>query len=262
MSSARAGRGPTVLADRGRLIQDEITRVAAICFGEMGYRATSLDTIAAKIGISKVTLYKYVSGKEELLWRVFERTIDAFRTGLRQIVEQDLAADEKLRRIIRYQVNLLTGHLPFLTVFFSEESGLSPDMARRVAREKRQYDRTIERVVRDGMAEGRLRDLPPTLLVFALLGMCNWLYKWYRPDGPLTPDLIADTVVDVVEHGYLTPQAPSGGDAVSAVLHRIDARLARLERRRERAPARTRAAAVTRPRKATSTRARRLSTNQ
>ena len=51
------------------LVLEEITRVAAVCFGETGYCATTLDTIAAKVGISKATLYTYVSSKEELLWR-------------------------------------------------------------------------------------------------------------------------------------------------------------------------------------------------
>ena len=80
----------------------EILRVAATCFGEMGYRATTLDTIAAKAGLSKVTLYRYVKSKDELLSLVFERTIESFRAGLGEIIEQRLPADEKLRRIVRW----------------------------------------------------------------------------------------------------------------------------------------------------------------
>lgn len=213
-------------------VLEEIIRVAATCFGEVGYRATTLDTIAAKAGVAKVTLYHYVSGKEELLSLVFERTIEAFRTGLRQIVEQRLPADEKLRRIVRYQVTLLAGHRPFLTVFFSEEHGLPAAMAARAARAKREYDRAIERVVRDGVREGLFRDLPATLVVFGILGMCNWLYKWHRPDGPASPDEIADVFVDLLERGYLAFPAAPRPDRVAQALERIEARLARLGRRR------------------------------
>jgi len=215
------------------LLEEEIIRVGAHCFGEEGYRATTLETVAAKVGVSKVTLYNYVSSKEELLCRVFERTIETFRTGLRQIIAQDLPADEKLRRIIRYQVTLLTSHLPFLTVFFSEESGLPAHMAKRVAQEKREYDRAIEKVVRDGIVEGRFRDLPPTLLVFALLGMCNWLYKWYRPDGKLTPDEIASIFVDLLEQGYLRRQR-EGPDPILRALQRLEGRITQLDYRLER----------------------------
>lgn len=210
---------------------DEIVRVAATCFGELGYGAATLDTIAAKAGVSKVTLYRYVSSKEELLSLVFERTIESFRRGLRQITDQRLPADEKLRRIIRYQVALLAGHLPFLTVFFSEESRLPPPVATRTARAKRDYDRAIERVVRDGVDEGLFRDLPPTLLVFGILGMCNWLHKWYRPEGRASAEEIADVFLDLLERGYLTAAVEPRRDRLAVALERIETRLARLERR-------------------------------
>ncbi|HXH83399.1 MAG TPA: TetR/AcrR family transcriptional regulator [Candidatus Tectomicrobia bacterium] len=211
-------------------VRDEIVRVAATCFGELGYRAATLETIAERLGLSKVTLYRYVASKEELLSLVFERTIAEFRQGLRQIVEQRLPADETLRRVVRYQVRLVAEHLPFLRVFFSEASGLPEPMAARTARARREYDATIERVVREGIAAGTVRDLPPTLVAFGLLGMCNWLHVWYRPDGPRTPDEIADVFVTLLERGYLAaPAAPQRADA--AALARIEARLDRLERR-------------------------------
>jgi AcrR family transcriptional regulator len=206
-------------------VLDEIVRAAAAAFGEVGYRAATLEAVAERAGMSKVTLYRYVSSKEDLLSLVFERTIASFRHGLRQIVDERRPADETLRRIVRYQVGLLAGHLTFLRVFFSEESGLPPAMAARAARAKREYDGAIQRVVREGMAAGVFRDLPPTMLVFGILGMCNWLHTWYRADGPLSPEQIADVFVSVLERGYL---AGGGGDREDA-LARIEARLARLE---------------------------------
>ncbi len=186
----------------GAFLQEEIVRVAAKCFGEMGYRATSLETVAAEVGVSKVTLYKCVTSKEELLCRVFDRTIETFRAGLRQIVDQPLPADEKLRRIIRYQVTLLASHLPFLRVFFNEGSGLPGPMARRAAQAKRDYDRAIEEVVREGITAGQFRNIAPTPMVFGVLGMCNWLYKWNRSDGTLSADDIASIFIDLLERGY------------------------------------------------------------
>jgi AcrR family transcriptional regulator len=212
-------------------VGEEILRAAAACFGEMGYRATTLDTIAARAGVSKVTLYRYVPGKVELLCRVFERTAETSRSGLHRIVEQALPVDEKLRRIIAFQVALLANQAPFLTVFFGEESGLPPAMARRVAREKRAYDATIERVVRQGIEEGRLRPIDARLFVFAIDGMCNWMTKWYRPDGPLRPEDIAATFVTLLEHGYLAPAAAEAEGAIGPTLRRIEERLTRLERR-------------------------------
>jgi TetR/AcrR family transcriptional regulator, cholesterol catabolism regulator len=209
-------------------VLDEIVRAAAAAFGEVGYRTATLDVIAVRAGLSKVTLYRYVSSKEELLSLVVERTIDRFQEGLRRIIAERRPADDTLRRIVHYQVTLLAEHLPFLTVFFSEESGLPAPMAARAARAKREYDQAIARVVREGVEAGLLRDLPPTLVVFGLLGMCNWLHKWYRPDGKRTPAEIADVFVALLERGYLAePPAPGGG--AGEALARIERRLARLE---------------------------------
>jgi hypothetical protein len=127
---------------------------------------------------------------------------------------------------VRYQVALLAGHLPFLRVFFSEEAGLPPAMAAQAAKAKREYDRTIERVVREGIAAGAFRDLPPTMVVFGILGMCNWLHTWYRPDGPLSPEQIADVFVTVLERGYLAGGDTGPGDDALA---RIERRLAAVE---------------------------------
>jgi TetR/AcrR family transcriptional regulator, cholesterol catabolism regulator len=209
-------------------VLDEIVRAAAGAFGEVGYRTATLEAIAERAGLSKVTLYRYVASKEELLSLVVERIIEEFQSGLRRIVAEQRPADDTLRRIVHYQVALMAEHLSFLTVFFSEESGLPAPMAARATRAKREYDQTIERVVREGVEAGLLRDLPPTLVVFGLLGMCNWLHKWYRPDGKRTPAEIADVFVALLERGYLAQ--PSAGRRDADALARIERRLARLER--------------------------------
>jgi AcrR family transcriptional regulator len=185
------------------LREESILQVAAACFGEQGYRATTLETVAERLGISRVTLYRYCPSKEELLTRVFERTIAIFQRGLRQICAQDVPPEEKLRQIIRHQVRLMADHRNFLTVFFSEEGNLPAEMARRARTERRAYDELIEGVIREGIDAGRLAPLPPKLLSFALLGMCNWLYQWYQPDGPLSADEVARIFIALVEHGYL-----------------------------------------------------------
>ena len=221
-------------------VLDGIVRAAATVFGDLGYRAATLDAVAERAGLSKVTLYRYISSKEELLSLVVERTIAEFQQGLRRIIAERRPADDTLRRIIRYQVTLLAEHLPFLTVFFSEESGLPAPTAARSARAKREYDQAIERVVREGIEAGVFRDLPPNLVVFGLLGMCNWLHKWYRPGGKRTPEEIADVFVALLERGYL---AESVAAPPPDALARIDRRLARLEAALGQAPRPARARA-------------------
>jgi AcrR family transcriptional regulator len=198
------------------LREESILQAAAACFGEQGYRATTLETVAERLGISRVTLYRYCPSKEELLIRVFERSIAIFQRGLRQICAQDIPPEEKVRQIIRHQVRLMADHRNFLSVFFSEESHLPPEMAERARIERRAYDTLIEEVIRKGVEAGRLAPLPPKLLSFAILGMCNWLYQWYQPDGPLSAEEVARIFIALVERGYLQ------GDPQQEMLTRLE----------------------------------------
>ncbi len=207
------------------LREESILQAAASCFGEQGYRATTLETVAERLGISRVTLYRYCPSKEELLIRVFERSIAIFQRGLQQICAQDVPAEEKLRQIIRHQIRLMADHRNFLSVFFSEEGNLPPEMARRARTERRVYDELIEGVIREGIEAGRLAPLPPKLLSFALLGMCNWLYQWYQPEGSLSADEVARIFITLVEHGYLDNEPQQ---EVLKRLERVETSLAEL----------------------------------
>jgi AcrR family transcriptional regulator len=162
------------------LREESILQAAAACFGEQGYRATTLETVAERLGISRVTLYRYCPSKEELLIRVFERSIAIFQRGLQQIWHKEIQSEEKVRQIIRHCVSW---RIIVISRCFSEESHLPAEMAERARAERRTYDFLIEGVIRrrrgGGVGAARrnffLRDL----------GMCNWLYQWYQPDGPL-----------------------------------------------------------------------------
>lgn len=199
-----ARKSTTTRGSKQAVREESILQAAAACFGEQGYRATTLEMVAERLGISRVTLYRYCPSKEELLIRVFERSIAIFQRGVQQICAQDVPPEEKLRQIIRHQIRLMADHRNFLSVFFSEEGNLPPDMARRARTERRVYDELIEGVIREGVEKERLAPLPPKLLSFALLGMCNWLYQWYQPAGPLSVDEVARIFIRLVEHGYLS----------------------------------------------------------
>jgi len=198
------------------LREESILQAAAACFGEQGYRATTLEAVAERLGISRVTLYRYCPSKEELLIRVFERSIAIFQRGLQQICSQEIPPEEKVRQIIRHQVRLMADHRNFLSVFFSEEIHLPPEMAQRARAERRAYDALIEKVIREGVETGRFAQLSPKLLSFAILGMCNWLYQWYQPEGPMAVDEVARIFITLIEHGYLH------GDAQQEILKRLE----------------------------------------
>lgn len=209
----RKGHGPH---NKQAVREEALLQTAADCFCEHGYRATKLETVAERMGISRVTLYRYCPSKKELLVRIFERAMSFYQHDLRRICTQPIPAEEKLRQIVRHQIRLIVERRNILIVFFSEESHLPEEMACRVRAERRAYDRIIEDVIAEGIQAGRFAPLPTKLVAFAILGMCNWLYQWYQPDGALSEDEVARNFIALVEGGCLR------ADPQREILARLD----------------------------------------
>ena len=209
-------------------MRDQVLRTAADLFRERGYRATTLDDIAARLGMSKASLYTYFHAKEEMLAAISRQTIATFTRELSLVLRSDLAPEDKLRRVVRDHVRFVIANRSFLTVFFSEETNLPPRLAHALAAQKDRYDKGVESIVVEGARRGVFRDVPPRLVVFGLLGMLNWLYKWYNPRGRWGAEEISAGFLSLVEGGLLRRQG--GGPALGRRVARLQRDLRELSR--------------------------------
>ena len=200
-------------------MREQILRTAADLFRERGYRATTLDDIAARLGMSKASLYKSFHAKEEMLAVISRRTIETFTRELSLVLRSDLAPEDKLRRVVRDHVRFVIANRSFLAVFFSEEANLPARLARALAAQKDRYDKAIESLVVEGVKRGVFRDVPPRLVVFGLLGMLNWVYKWYNPRGRWGAEEISAAFLSLVEGGLL--RRARGGPALGRQMSRL-----------------------------------------
>jgi TetR/AcrR family transcriptional regulator, cholesterol catabolism regulator len=204
---------------RRQAVREHILQTAADLFRERGYRATTLDHIAARLGMSKASLYKSFHAKEEMLAVISRRTIETFTRELALVLRSNLTPEEKLRRVVRDHVRFVIANRSFLTVFFSEEANLPARLARALAQQKDRYDKGIESLVVDGVKQGVFRDVAPRLVVFGLLGMLNWVYKWYNPRGRWGAEEISSAFLSLVEGGLL--RRTRGGPALGRQLSRL-----------------------------------------
>jgi hypothetical protein len=125
-------------------------------------------------------------------------------------------------------VRFVIANRSFLTVFFSEEANLPARFARQLAAQKNRYDKGVESIVVEGIRRGAFREVPPRLAVFGLLGMLNWLYKWYNPSGRWGAEEISAAFLTLIEGGLLT--TPRRGPRLSARLRRLRRELQSVER--------------------------------
>ena len=178
-------------------------------FHMKGYRSTTLDDVSKEIGITKAALYHYVSSKENLLSKIYIKALESIFENTNRIAEMDLPPDEKLRFIIRNHVkDIIIKSLATFSVFFSEENQLSETDFKKIQREKKKYNQILEKIIEEGMSLGLFRQTDPRLQTYGILGMCNWIYKWYKADRThYTPDQVADHFVALLERGYINNES-------------------------------------------------------
>jgi AcrR family transcriptional regulator len=209
-------------------VRDQILRTAADLFRERGYRATTVDDIAARLGMSKASLYTHFAAKEAMLAAISRETIEAFTRELGLVLESGLPADEKLRRVVRQHVRFVIANRSFLAVFFSEEANLPPRFARSLAAQKDRYDKGIETIVQEGIREGIFREAPSRLVVYGLLGMLNWIHKWYNPAGRWDAEELSAVFLGLIEGGLV--RRARAAPPLARRLSRLRRELADLER--------------------------------
>jgi AcrR family transcriptional regulator len=210
------------------LVEEEIIRVATQCFSERGYQATTVEEIAARVDISRVTFYTYFENKEALLQTIFDQRLRAYQEELEALLAAPLSHHEKLCRIVAHQIASLTADQPAIRIFISEEKSLPPRIARRVREIYSKIDRLLEQETGKGIAAGELIDVPPRLLVYAFMGMCNWLYRWYQPDGPFTQDMIVAVFTRILESGSLRSPVERREISVSEQLQRLETQVSEM----------------------------------
>jgi AcrR family transcriptional regulator len=177
------------VTSRADLRRARVTEISAEIFSRRGFRATSMNEIAAAAGLSKPTLYHYFRSKEELLVRIYSDVLDESLTLGQRTVADAASALDAIRDLIRSRVVYTCEHQALLKVCFEEEHELPTELAEEVLRRRRAFERLFVAALERHLAEHPEVRLPmtPKVYVNMCLGAVNWCYKWYRPAGPSSP---------------------------------------------------------------------------
>jgi AcrR family transcriptional regulator len=156
-----------------------------------GFVGTTVEDVTDHLDLTKAAFYYYVQNKEELLFQISTQTLALADASISAIERSKSAPDRKLGEMIDSFVRLVAERPAFFTVYFQEKGHLGAAHLRTVTRIERKIAAALERVLRDGMAGGAFRKADPAVAAFALLGMCFWLYKWFRPAGRASVDEVS-----------------------------------------------------------------------
>jgi AcrR family transcriptional regulator len=182
-----------VLRERYDRKRAQVVLDAARVFARQGYDQTSVPELSEALGMAAGALYHYFDSKEDLLIAICDQLMDPLLAEARLLVAGEQPPDERLRALLRLWVAHVIEHRDHMLVFQQERHVIERgEQWRKVRESRKQFERLLDRVLRDAREGGLTRIADDRLELSALLGMVNHTAQWYRPRGRLNGTEIAD----------------------------------------------------------------------
>ena len=183
--------------------RNDILEAAALIISQKGFHATSMQDIAQAVNLQKASLYHHISSKQEILVELLDQALDMLIEQIQAVLEQSLPADRKLRMAMRVYLESMLDRPDLAAVLLLEHRSLEPVYRDRHIPRRDRFERLWRKLIESGLAEDVFYCSDSALTSRALLGVMNWTITWYRPDGALNPEMIAEQFADIFLSGLL-----------------------------------------------------------
>lgn len=187
-------------------MKETITRVAVDLFFRKGYFATSISEIARGCGIQKASIYYHFAGKEDLLFSIMESTMQELLTSLQNSLARATGTEARLRAAVRGHVCFHLKRQKETFIASSELRGLSPERLDAIVAQRDAYERLFQDLIRQGIDQGVYTGGDVKILSYAILTLCTAGASWFRSQGRLTVDAIAQIYENFVLNGLKAEQ--------------------------------------------------------
>jgi TetR/AcrR family transcriptional regulator, cholesterol catabolism regulator len=189
--------------------RQEILRTAARLFQQRGYDATSMNDVAAALRLSKGGLYHHFQSKDEILFEIMDHAMEITQERVLNPVRSMSDPAERLRALIRLHIEVvLSPRDREITVMLHENHPLPPALRKRINARKKDYIHFVESLMAEVQHDARKKSqhhtkgkVSPRAAAFALLGMINWIYQWYKPEGDLQAQTLIPQFTDLIFGG-------------------------------------------------------------
>lgn len=179
----------------GRPEPDAILEHALVAFVDNGYHATSVRDLARRLGQTVPAIYYHYANKQALLVALLSLSINDLLERSRAAAAE--APDDPRRRfelVVRCMV-LFVAHRRHLSFLDAEIRSLEPANRKAYVAQRDALEAIVTGAVEDGMARGDFAAGDAHAVARATITMVRGIASWYRMDGQLRPDELADLYV-------------------------------------------------------------------
>ncbi len=206
-----AGSALSALSEHEEKLERLLT-VAAEIFAEKGYHHASIRGLSRRAGVSLSGLYYYFGSKEELLFMIQDRSLRKVLAELERKLRGVDRPEEKLRILVHNHVDFFARNMASMRVLTHEYDALEGEYRKRIRDLRLRYSDLCMEILRDMRRFSGAGDVAPlNVATFALFGMMNWIYAWYRPGSNVPVERLAEHLYRLFVGGFIGRQRQVGG---------------------------------------------------
>ena len=177
--------------------RDRILQEAVKLFYERGFTGTTLDDIAAELGVTKPFIYTHFRSKVELLAALCQPTIEMSLEAVSNASDSIGTPIARLRDATRGFAKVVLQRQANIAIYFREEKNLAPEALDAINTLRKKFDRVLSGLLAEGIAAGQFTIPDVNVAALAIGGMISWAYTWHRPEGRLSIDDVCDRLADL-----------------------------------------------------------------
>lgn len=183
------------------MTKDQILEAAAQIFRTKGFHAASMQDIAEAVNLQKASLYHHVSSKQEILLDLLDQALDVLTEQVSAEMASNDSADRRLRKAVYAYLNTIVENRDLASVLLLEHRSLDATLQARHIPRRDRFERLWRNLIEDGKKEGIFHCEDSASATRAILGTLNWTITWYRPEGELSVDELAENYVNLFLNG-------------------------------------------------------------
>lgn len=177
--------------------RDALLRAAVGMFNERGFHATSLDDVAASLGVTKPVIYTYLGNKDQVLFECVRMGLGQLRGAAEHAQASDGTGLDRLKAFLRRYAEVTMDDFGRCVIRTPDEV-LSPGARKEFRALKTEIDATMRAMIEEAVADGSAMVGDVRLTAFALAGALNWPARWFRADGPMSAQQVARDMVELL----------------------------------------------------------------
>lgn len=178
----------------------EMLHKVALVFAQDGYHQTSVNSLAARLNVSKPVLYYYAKNKDDLLFQCGQVARDELREAMEDTSTTKISGMGKVRRFFRKYAEIMCGDFGRCLVLV-DRNALSPETAEQDRFHRRKIEDAVREMIVQGQADGSIGPCDPFIAARALFGAFNGIPIWFHSDGNLNATDVAEAYLDIFATG-------------------------------------------------------------